>query len=67
MESNIRYKTECYTSWYIDEINRKLEWYLNRDYEVVSLIHTNKADGYALFVKQKIHLDKNRKSDKITI
>ena len=67
MESNIKYKTECYTSWYIDEINRKLEWYLNRDYEVVSLIHTNKADGYALFVKQKIHLDKNRKSDKITI
>ena len=67
MESNIRYKTECYTSFFIDHINRKLEWYLNRDYEVVSLIHTNKADGYALFVKQKIHLDKNRKSDKITI
>ena len=67
MESNIRYKTECYTSFFIDNINRKLEWYLNRDYEVVSLIHTNKADGYALFVKQKIHLDKNKKSDKITI
>ena len=66
MESNIKYKTECYTSWYIDEINRKLEWYLNRDYEVVSL-HTNKADGYALFVKRKIYLDKNRKSNKITI
>ena len=67
MESNIIYKTECYTSFFIDDINRKLEWYLNRDYEVVSLIYTNKADGYALFVKQKIHLDKNRKSDKITI
>ena len=66
MESNIIYKTECYTSFYIDNINERLEWYLNKDYEVVSLIHT-KADGYALFVKQKIHLDKNRKSDKITI
>ena len=66
MESNIIYKTECYTSRSIEYINKKLEWYLNRDYEVVSLIHT-KADGYALFVKQKIHLDKNRKSDKITI
>ena len=67
MESNIIYKTECYTSFFIGDINRKLEWYLNRDYEVVSLIHTNKTDEYALFVKQKIHLDKNRKSDKITI
>ena len=67
MESNIRYKTECYTSFFIDHINRKLEWYLNRDYEVVSLIHTNITDGYALFFKQKIHLDKNKKSDKITI
>ena len=67
MESNIIYKTECYTSFFIDDINRKLEWYLNRDYEVISLIHTNTTDGYALFVKQKIHLDKNRKSDKITI
>ena len=67
MESNIIYKTEYYTSFFIADINRKLEWYLNRDYEVVSLIHTNKTDGYALFVKQKIYLDENRKSDKITI
>ena len=61
MESNIIYKTECYTSRSIEHINKKLEWYLNRDYEVVSLIHTNKTDGYALFVKQKIYLDENRK------